>query len=221
MIEVKNLIKSYGTGEAYQEVLKGINLEIKAGEFVVIVGPSGSGKSTFLNLLGLNDQPDSGEIIFNQKKLSDLKKKALLNFRRNELGFVFQDYQLIANLSVKENVEIAQKMAKERFTIEEILAKVGMLDHQDKMPYELSGGQQQRVAIARAIVKRPRLLICDEPTGALDSENSLLIMNLLKELCQEFGFTIIMVTHDPRYMDFGTKKVEMLDGSIKNVTESW
>ncbi|MDT2010937.1 ABC transporter ATP-binding protein [Carnobacterium divergens] len=220
MLKITNLTKSFGEGEAYQQVLKGINLEIENGEFVVMVGPSGSGKSTFLNILGLNDNPDSGTILFNGRNLEDLKGKELLKFRRHDLGFVFQNYQLIPNLSVQENIEIPKKMAKQSFTINEILGKVGMLDHKDKMPYELSGGQQQRVAIARALVKRPQLLICDEPTGALDTENGMIIMNLLKELCAEFKFTIVMVTHDPRYVDFGNKKVEMIDGVINNIIES-
>lgn len=195
-LEVKDLRKSFGAGETRQEVLKGVNFSVAKGEFCVLLGPSGSGKSTLLNIIGGIDGADSGRIEINGDRLEDMGEKKLTMYRRKHLGYVFQMYNLIGNLNVKENIEVGAYLSDSPLNIDELLNTLGLYEHRHKLPNQLSGGQQQRVSIGRAIVKNPDILLCDEPTGALDYKTSKEILKLIEEVNRKYGNTVIMVTHN-------------------------
>ena len=214
-LELKNIKKSYGEGGSRIEVLKDISLEIEKGEFVVLLGPSGSGKSTLLNIIGGIDTADSGKIIIREKSMSDMDEKTLTSYRREHLGYIFQMYNLIPNLTVRENIEVGAYLSKNPLNIDEIIAVLGLTEHQNKVPSQLSGGQQQRCAIGRAIVKNPDILLCDEPTGALDYNTSKEILALIEEVNQKYGNTVIMVTHNDAIKNMADFVVKLRDGVIR------
>lgn len=213
-LEVKDLKKSYGKDESYMQVLKGINTTLEQGKMCVIQGSSGSGKSTLLNCIGGLDSVDSGSIVVDGLEIANLKQGALANYRRDHLGFIFQMYNLVPNLTVRENVEVCRYLSKDPLDSDELLDLLGLKDHKNKFPSQLSGGQQQRCAIARAIVKNPKLLLCDEPTGALDSKSSKDILILLEKINQRYGTTMIIVTHNNAIKDMVDKVIFIKDGLI-------
>ena len=214
-LELQNIKKSFGEGESRIEVLKDISLGIEKGEFVVLLGPSGSGKSTLLNIIGGIDNADSGKIIINGKLMSDMDEKALTAYRRDHLGYIFQMYNLIPNLTVRENIEVGAYLSKKPLNIDEIIDILGLTKHQNKVPSQLSGGQQQRCAIGRAIVKNPDILLCDEPTGALDYNTSKEILALIEQVNQKYGNTVIMVTHNDAIKNMADFVVKLRDGGIR------
>ena len=214
-LEVKNLKKSFGQGEAKTEVLKGINFSVEKGEICVLLGPSGSGKSTLLNIIGGIDSADSGYISINGEKTADMNEKALTNYRRRHLGYVFQMYNLIPNLNVKENIEVGAYLSDKSLDIDELLKTLGLYEHRHKLPNQLSGGQQQRTAIGRAIVKNPDILLCDEPTGALDYNTSKEILKLIEDVNQKYGNTVIMVTHNDAIKNMADRVIKLRDGQIR------
>jgi putative ABC transport system ATP-binding protein len=202
-LEIVDLKKGFGSGETRQEVLRGMNFSVAKGEFCVLLGPSGSGKSTLLNIIGGIDSADSGYISINGDKLEDMSEKKLTQYRRKHLGYVFQMYNLIANLNVKENIEVGAYLSDNALDIDELLQTLGLYEHRYKLPNQLSGGQQQRVSIGRAIVKNPDILLCDEPTGALDYNTSKEILKLIEDVNKKYGNTIIMVTHNEAIRNMG------------------
>ena len=214
-LSIKDLKKSFGEDEYKTEVLKGIDFEIEKGEICVLLGPSGSGKSTLLNIIGGIAQPDSGTIMIQGKTISTLKEKDLTNYRRNHLGYVFQMYNLIPNLNIKENIEVGAYLSNNPLNVDELLHTLGLFDHRHKLPNQLSGGQQQRTAIGRAIVKNPDILLCDEPTGALDYKTSKEILKLIETVNQKYGNTIVMVTHNDAIKDMADRVVKLRDGMIR------
>ena len=216
-IEFKDVYKRYQMGEVTIAAANGVNFHVKPGEFVVIVGPSGAGKSTILNMLGGIDQNDDGQIIIGGKDLSAMNNKELTLYRRYDIGFVFQFYNLIQNLTAKENVEIASQICKEPMDAEEALRSVGLEDRMDNFPSQLSGGEQQRVAIARALAKRPKLLLCDEPTGALDSNTGVLILNLLQSMSNDNNTTVVIVTHNAILAEAADKVIRIKNGQIERI----
>ena len=195
-IEIKNVKKSYGQGGSYVQVLKGVNTGVEKGQMCVIQGTSGSGKSTLLNCIGGLDIMDSGSIKVEETEVFGMKSDALSDYRRDNLGFIFQFYNLVPNLTVKENIEVCKYLAKDPLDMDELLDVLGLTEHQNKFPAQLSGGQQQRCAIARALIKNPKLLLCDEPTGALDSNTSRDILILLEKINERYGTTMLIVTHN-------------------------
>ena len=207
--------KSFGQGEAKTEVLKGINFSVEKGEICVLLGPSGSGKSTLLNIIGGIDSADSGYISINGEKTADMNEKALTNYRRRHLGYVFQMYNLIPNLNVKENIEVGAYLSDKSLDIGELLKTLGLYEHRHKLPNQLSGGQQQRTAIGRAIVKNPDILLCDEPTGALDYNTSKEILKLIEDVNQKYGNTVIMVTHNDAIKNMADRVIKLRDGQIR------
>ena len=218
-LSIKDLKKSFGEDEYKTEVLKGIDFEIEKGEICVLLGPSGSGKSTLLNIIGGIDQPDSGTIMIQGKTISTLKEKDLTNYRRNHLGYVFQMYNLISHLNVEQNIDVGKYLSKNPLDKEELLQTLGLKEHRYKQPNQLSGGQQQRTSIGRAIIKNPDLLLCDEPTGALDYHTSKDILRLIETVNQKFGNTIVLVTHNDAIKDMAVRVVKLRDGMIrKNYT---
>ncbi|ABS35185.1 ABC transporter ATP-binding protein [Clostridium botulinum] len=219
-LSLKNIGKKFNiTGREFW-VLKDINLEIEKGNIVTILGPSGSGKSTLLNIIGGIDKADSGEFVLKENIISNLKDQELTLYRREKLGFVFQFYNLIPNLTVWENVEVTSNISNNPRDIKEILKKVQLYDKRDKFPQELSGGEQQRVSIARAIIKNPELLLCDEPTGALDYTTSKEILKLLEEINKEFNTTILIVTHNEAIASISDKIVKIRDGGISEFIDN-
>lgn len=220
-LEIHQIRKSFGEGENRVEVLKGIDLAIEKGEFCVLLGASGSGKSTLLNIIGGIDEADSGDICIREIKLADMNEKALTLYRRNHLGYIFQMYNLIPNLTVRENIEVGAYLSTHPLDVEELLHTLGLYEHQNKLPNQLSGGQQQRTAIGRAVVKNPDLLLCDEPTGALDYHTSKEILKLIETVNQKYGNTVIMVTHNDAIKDMADRVVRLRDGMIlKNYTNT-
>ncbi|MBO6302839.1 MAG: ABC transporter ATP-binding protein [Ruminiclostridium sp.] len=215
-LEVKELTKSFGSGETKQDVLKGLDFTVAKGEFCVLLGPSGSGKSTLLNILGGIDSADSGEIYINGDRLSRMDEKGLTQYRRRHLGYVFQSYNLIPNLNVKENIETGAYLSDKPLDIDELLKILGLYEHRHKLPNQLSGGQQQRVSIGRAIVKNPDILLCDEPTGALDYTTSKEILRLIEEVNGKYGNTIIMVTHNEAIRLMADHVIKLRDGKIRH-----
>ncbi len=197
------------------EVLKGINFSVEKGEICVLLGPSGSGKSTLLNIIGGIDSADSGYISINGEKTADMNEKALTNYRRRHLGYVFQMYNLIPNLNVKENIEVGAYLSDKSLDIDELLKTLGLYEHRHKLPNQLSGGQQQRTAIGRAIVKNPDILLCDEPTGALDYNTSKEILKLIEDVNQKYGNTVIMVTHNDAIKNMADRVIKLRDGQIR------
>lgn len=217
-IDVKDLKKSYITGEVKNEVLKGINLELGKGETGVILGPSGSGKSTLINIIGGIDRGDNGHVIVNGIQIHNLNDDKLTDYRRRDVGYIFQFYNLIPNLTVGENIEVISNISKSPFNIDEVLTAVEMQSKKRRFPRELSGGEQQRVAIARAIVKNPKLLLCDEPTGALDFETSRSILKLIQKVNQQYGTTILMITHNAAIADMANRVFKIRGGEVVETT---
>lgn len=214
-IEIKDIRKSYGSGEGKVEVLKGINIGINKGEFCVLLGPSGSGKSTLLNIIGGIDDADSGYISIDGEKIENMKEKSLTEYRRRHLGYIFQMYNLIPNLNIKENIEAGAYLSDKPLNVDEILKTLGLYEHRHKLTSQLSGGQQQRCSIGRAIVKNPDILLCDEPTGALDYNTSKEILKLIETVNEKYNTTIIMVTHNEAIKDMADKVVKLRDGMVR------
>ncbi len=214
-LELTGIKKSFGEGSSHVEVLKGIDLTVEKGQFVVLLGPSGSGKSTLLNIIGGIDSADSGEIRIRNERMSDMNEKALTTYRREHLGYIFQMYNLIPNLTVRENIEVGAYLSKNPLNLDELIDTLGLKEHQNKIPSQLSGGQQQRCAIGRAIVKNPDILLCDEPTGALDYNTSKEILALIEEVNQKYGNTVIMVTHNDAIKNMADYVVKLRDGVIR------
>ena len=209
--------KFYGNKEARVQVLKGISCGIEQGEICVLLGPSGSGKSTFLNLIGGIERIDKGELLIGGKDLAGMPDKELALYRRHTLGFVFQSYHLVSNLTVKENMESGAYLGRHPKSIEDLLERLGLTQHRNKYPNQLSGGQQQRCAIGRALAKNPELLLCDEPTGALDYHTSRDILRLLEEINRDFQTTVILVTHNAAFADMAHRVLWLKDGRITQV----
>ncbi len=214
-IEISGIKKSFGSGESRADVLKGIDISINKGEFCVLLGPSGSGKSTLLNIIGGIDSADEGYISINGEKTADMNEKALTLYRRKHLGYIFQMYNLIPNLNIKENVEVGAYLSDSPLDVDDILKTLGLYEHRHKLPNQLSGGQQQRTAIGRAIVKNPDILLCDEPTGALDYKTSKEILQLIETVNQKYNSTIIMVTHNDAIKNMADKVIKLRDGMIR------
>jgi len=214
-IEIKGIKKHYGEGESRVDVLNGIDIEIEKGEIVVLLGPSGSGKSTLLNIIGGIDDADEGYIAIDGEKTANMSEKDLTLYRRKHLGYVFQQYNLIPNLNIKENVEVGAYLSDNPLEADEILKTLGLYEHRHKLPNQLSGGQQQRTSIGRAIIKNPDILLCDEPTGALDYKTSKEILKLIEEINQKYGNTVIMVTHNDAIKNMADRVIKLRDGAIR------
>ena len=215
-LELNQIKKSFGSGENRVQVLKGIDLAVEKGEFCVLLGPSGSGKSTLLNILGGIDRADSGDILIDGQRMADMNEKALTLYRRRHLGYIFQMYNLIPNLTVRENIEVGAYLSRRPLDVDELLHLLGLWDHRGKLPNQLSGGQQQRTSIGRAIVKNPDILLCDEPTGALDYKTSKEILKLIETVNQKYGNTVIMVTHNDAIRLMADRVVRLRDGAIRS-----
>ncbi|UWP59352.1 ABC transporter ATP-binding protein [Ruminococcus gauvreauii] len=214
-LAVNHIKKSFGIGDSRVEVLKGIDMELDRGEFCVLLGPSGSGKSTLLNIIGGIDSADEGDICIDGERMADMKEKQLTLYRRKHLGYIFQMYNLIPNLTVRENIEVGAYLGERSLDVDELLHTLGLYEHQRKLPNQLSGGQQQRTAIGRAIVKNPDILLCDEPTGALDYHTSKEILRLIETVNQRYGNTVIMVTHNDAIKNMADRVVQLRDGMIR------
>ncbi len=217
-IEFKDVTKQYKMGEVIINALNNTNFEIEKGELVVIVGPSGAGKTTTLNILGGMDTVTSGKVLVDNKEITKLTDKQLVTYRRNDIGFVFQFYNLVQNLTAKENVELATQLCSDALNVDEILDKVGLTDRKDNFPSQLSGGEQQRVAIARAIAKNPKLLLCDEPTGALDYKTGKSILKLLQEMARKENMTVLIITHNGAVAPMADKVIHFKNGTAENIT---
>ena len=214
-LQISGLKKSFGSGENRTEVLRGLDFTVTKGEICVLLGPSGSGKSTLLNIIGGIDNADSGYIAINGEKTVDMDEKTLTQYRRTHLGSVFQMYNLIPNLNVKENVEVVAYLSDSPLDVDDILKTLGLYEHRHKLPNQLSGGQQQRTSIGRAIVKNPDILLCDEPTGALDYKTSKEILKLIEDVNQKYGNTVIMVTHNDAIKNMADRVIKLRDGMIR------
>lgn len=214
-LEISKVKKSFGQGDSRVEVLKGIDLEIEKGEFCVLLGPSGSGKSTLLNIIGGIGSADEGDICINGEHMAAMKEKRLTVYRRKHLGYIFQMYNLIPNLTVRENIEVGAYLADDPLDVNELLHTLGLYEHRSKLPNQLSGGQQQRTAIGRAIVKNPDILLSDEPTGALDYNTSKEILKLIETVNQKYGNTVVMVTHNDAIQGMADRVVRLRDGRIR------
>ena len=214
-LELNQIKKSFGSGENRVQVLKGIDLAVEKGEFCVLLGPSGSGKSTLLNILGGIDRADSGDILIDGERMADMNEKALTLYRRRHLGYIFQMYNLIPNLTVRENIEVGAYLSRRPLDVDELLHLLGLWDHRGKLPNQLSGGQQQRTSIGRAIVKNPDILLCDEPTGALDYKTSKEILKLIETVNQKNGNTVIMVVLTGM-VKMADRVVRLRDGAIRS-----
>ena len=215
-LELNQIKKFFGSGENRVQVLNGIDLAVEKGEFCVLLGPSGSGKSTLLNILGGIDRADSGDILIDGERMADMNEKALTLYRRRHLGYIFQMYNLIPNLTVRENIEVGAYLSRRPLDVDELLHLLGLWDHRGKLPNQLSGGQQQRTSIGRAIVKNPDILLCDEPTGALDYKTSKEILKLIETVNQKYGNTVIMVTHNDAIRLMADRVVRLRDGAIRS-----
>ena len=214
-LEIRDLKKSYGDGDNRVDVLKGINFEVGKGEICVLLGPSGSGKSTLLNIIGGIDNADGGYVAIDGEKTANMNEKVLTAYRRKHLGYVFQMYNLIPNLNVKENIEVGAYLSDRPLDIDDLLHTLGLYEHRHKLPGQLSGGQQQRTSIGRAIVKNPDILLCDEPTGALDYSTSKEILKLIEDVNHKYGNTVIMVTHNDAIKNMADRVVKLRDGQIR------
>ena len=214
-LQISGLKKSFGSGENRTEVLRGLDFTVTKGEICVLLGPSGSGTSTLLNIIGGIDNADSGYIAINGEKTVDMDEKTLTQYRRKHLGYVFQMYNLIPNLNVKENVEVGAYLSDSPLDVDDILKTLGLYEHRHKLPNQLSGGQQQRTSIGRAIVKNPDILLCDEPTGALDYKTSKEILKLIEDVNQKYGNTVIMVTHNDAIKNMADRVIKLRDGMIR------
>lgn len=218
-LEIVDLKKGFGNGATRQEVLRGMSFSVAKGEICVLLGPSGSGKSTLLNIIGGIDRADAGYISINGDRLEQLDEKGLTQYRRKHLGYVFQMYNLIANLNVKENMEVGAYLSDQALDIDELLHTLGLYEHRYKLPNQLSGGQQQRVSIGRAIIKNPDILLCDEPTGALDYQTSKEILKLIEDVNAKYGNTVIIVTHNEAIQQMADHVIRLRDGMIR--TNEW
>lgn len=214
-IEINNVKKHYGEGDSRVDVLKGIDIQIEKGEMCVLLGPSGSGKSTLLNIIGGIDEADEGYISINGEKTANMNERGLTEYRRKHLGYVFQMYNLIPNLNIRENIEVGAYLSDKPLNTEDLLHTLGLYEHRHKLPNQLSGGQQQRCSIGRAIVKNPDILLCDEPTGALDYNTSKEILKLLEDINKKYGNTIIMVTHNDAIKNMADRVITLRDGVIR------
>ena len=219
-LEIKQIKKAFGQGESRVEVLRGIDLSLERGEFCVLLGPSGSGKSTLLNIIGGIDSADSGEIVIGGELMSHMRERQLTMYRRKHLGYVFQTYNLIPNLTVRENIEVGSYLSDKPLDVDELLKLLGLWEHRGKVPSQLSGGQQQRTAIGRAVVKNPDILLCDEPTGALDYKTSKEILKLIEQVNKTYGNTIIMVTHNDAIKYMADTVVRIRDGAIRDTVRN-
>lgn len=216
-IEFKDVVKEYKMGDVVIKALDNTNFSIDKGELVAIVGPSGAGKTTTLNILGGMDRATSGSVLVNEKEITSLTNKQLIQYRRNDIGFVFQFYNLVQNLTAKENVELATQLCSDALNVDEILDKVGLKDRKDNFPSQLSGGEQQRVAIARAIAKNPKLLLCDEPTGALDYKTGKQILKLLQDTCRREKMTVVIITHNTAIAPMADKVIHFKNGTAEKI----
>lgn len=214
-LKISEIKKSFGTGENRTEVLKGVSFEVKKGNICVLLGPSGSGKSTLLNIIGGIETADSGSIFIGDDKIENMSEKQLSLYRRKHLGYVFQSYNLIPNLTVKENIEVGAYLSDNPLPIDDLMKTLGLWEHKHKIPSQLSGGQQQRTAIGRAIIKNPDILLCDEPTGALDYKTSKEILKLIEDVNQKYGNTIIIVTHNDAIKLMADRVIKLRDGAIR------
>lgn len=216
-IEFKNIVKEYKMGEVKIKALENTNFSIEKGELVVIVGPSGAGKTTTLNILGGMDTATSGMVTVDGKEITKLKNKEIIKYRREDIGFVFQFYNLVQNLTAKENVELATQICKNPMDATSVIKKVGLTKRMDNFPSELSGGEQQRVAIARGVAKRPKLLLCDEPTGALDYKTGKQILKLLQNMAKKEKMTVVIITHNNAIAPMANKVITFKNGSVSSV----
>lgn len=214
-IELKNVVKSYTMGDVTIYANNGVNFKVNKGEFTVIVGASGAGKTTILNMLGGMDTPTSGTIVVDGHNIATYDDKQLTDYRRDDIGFVFQFYNLVQNLTSLENVELASQISKDPLNSVDILERVGLGDRKDNFPAQLSGGEQQRVAIARAIAKNPKLLLCDEPTGALDYQTGKSILGLLRSMCDNYGMTVIVITHNSALAPMADQVIHLKNGKVE------
>ncbi len=219
-VEMKEVHKVYQMGEIQISAADGIDFSIEKGEFVVIVGPSGAGKTTVLNILGGMDRATSGEIWVDGTNIAKLNSRQLISYRRDDIGFVFQFYNLIQNLTALENVELALQICKNPLNAEQVLCQVGLKDRLKNFPAQLSGGEQQRVAIARALAKNPKLLLCDEPTGALDYQTGKSILKLLQDTCREMGMTVIVITHNSAIAPMADRIIEIKNGRVNRIRQN-
>ena len=217
-IEFRDVKKIYKMGEVNIEALSGVDFTVNKGEFVVVAGASGAGKSTILNILGGMDSPTSGQIIVDNNEINKYTSKELITYRRYDIGFVFQFYNLVQNLTARENVELATQICKDPLNIDEVMEAVGLSDRKNNFPAQLSGGEQQRVAIARALAKNPKLLLCDEPTGALDYNTGKAILKLLQDTCKKMKMTVIIITHNLALTPMGDKVIKVKNGKISSIT---
>ena len=215
-LEIENLFKSFGQGDTKTEVIRGISFGVEKGNICVLLGPSGSGKSTLLNIIGGIETADSGSVKIADDKIENMKESQLTMYRRKHLGYVFQSYNLIPNLTVRENIEVGAYLSDSPLDVDDILKTLGLYEHKDKIPNQLSGGQQQRVAIGRAIIKNPDILLCDEPTGALDYNTSKEILTLIEDVNKKYGNTVIMVTHNDAIKNMADRVIKLRDGKIRH-----
>lgn len=214
-LEIQQIKKHFGEGESRVDVLRGIDISIEKGEICVLLGPSGSGKSTLLNIIGGIETPDSGKITIHGETIGEMNEKNLTLYRRKHLGYIFQMYNLIPNLNIKENVEVGAYLSDNPLDVDDLLKTLGLYEHRHKLPNQLSGGQQQRMAIGRAVVKNPDILLCDEPTGALDYHTSKEILKLLEDVSRKYGNTVVMVTHNDALQNMADRVVKLRDGKIR------
>ncbi|MCI5682691.1 MAG: ABC transporter ATP-binding protein [Clostridiales bacterium] len=216
-IEFRNVRKTYKMGEVTIEAVSGVDFAIEKGEFCVIVGPSGAGKTTVLNILGGMDSCTSGDVVVDGKTVSSFSRKQLISYRRYDVGFVFQFYNLVNNLTAKENVELASQICRDPLPPEEVLKSVGLADRTDNFPSQLSGGEQQRVSIARALAKNPKMLLCDEPTGALDYNTGKAVLKLLRDTCKKTGMTVIVITHNQALTAMADRVIKIKNGKVEDI----
>lgn len=217
-LEIKGITKHFGDGESRVNVLKGIDVSMEKGEICVLLGPSGSGKSTLLNILGGIDQADDGYIAIDGERTGDMSEKELTLYRRKHLGYVFQMYNLLPNLSIRENIEVGAYLSDNPLDVDDLMKTLGLYEHRNKLPNQLSGGQQQRTAIGRAIVKNPDILLCDEPTGALDYQTGKAILKLLQDMCRQKGMTVVVITHNSALTPMADRVIKIKNGKVAQMT---